>query len=238
MSKKLSKLFTLMLVCAFTLCSTITVSAAKQPETTVSKFNLIEYLKKNPVSTREEFLYIIENGNSNNIASFSVPYISSSTESNELFSYVIDEENQLVYTKTLQYGEESIVQSARASKTIYQNTGTVQHETYSDIGLHLFTVTTEGTFQYDKSSYCECIASHGFFNPAFLGLYDSSPWISNGNYSATKAYVDTYGTANLDFTISKTLGLEINLHSANYSLELTCNYMGEFEGFYSQDVIN
>lgn len=240
MFKKLSKLFIIMFACIYTFCNTIPISASvEHKDIDNSNFSLIECLKENPVNTKEEFIsLILKNGNVDVTASISTPCKAATIEEIDSFSYIIDEERQLVYVETIKYGNETTLQSTRSARTIYQKTGSVSHETYSDVGLLLFTITTEGTFQYDKSSYCEYIKGHGYYNPGSLGLYESSPETQNGNYSTTKAFIETYGTATCNVPIADTLGIIITLHSINYSLELTCNYMGEFEGYYSEQIIS
>ena len=213
----------------------VTAFAAEQPESqTNTDFNLIEYLKENPVSTKSEFLSaILENGSDLAVASISSAVPASTQNGTEEFSYIIDEESQLVYVKTLWKGEEKQVQTTKAAGTVWQVDASTQYEAYSIVGIHVFTVTTSGTFEYDMSSYCKVIKSQGFFNPAFLSLWSASTWISPGNYTTKSAYIDTYGTANLNFSIAEILGITLNFQSVNYTLELTCDHMGVLDAWYS-----
>ena len=207
---------------------------SKSPEKS-QNLNLIEYLEENPVTTEEEFLNIItEHGNDLAISSISNEPKESSNDSTEEFSYFIDEENQMVYTQTLKTSDEvPVTTESRTSRTIWQRKATTEYKGYSVIGIHIYTVTTEGTFQYDKQSYCKAVKSNGYFNPAFLSLWQASAWISDGNYTTSKAYVETYGTANLNLAIAEIIGITVNFQSINYSLELTCDKMGNCHGYYT-----
>lgn len=201
--------------------------------TETNSFNLAEYLQKNPVSSKTEFISaILNNGDSTAIESIDTSDLTKTTSENDKFEYVINKDEQMIYIKTISVKEES--SSTRAST--YINNASATYEGYSWLGVHVFTVTTKGTFQYNKSSYCDVIKSEGYFNPAFLSLWNASTWINNGNYSKSKAYIDTYGTANLNFSVAQILGLTLNLQSVNYNLELTCDTYGNVDGTWTYDI--
>lgn len=206
-----------------------------------SDFNLIEYLKNTPVATEAEFLAIIsENGGELAISSIQSEATHSTTNETEQFSYFIDEENQTVHTTTINCGEEVLVKPdalTRSTVSLWQRTASAEHKAYSVVGIHIYTVSADAIFQYDKQSFCNVIQSHGYFNPAFLSLWSASTWISDGNYSVKKAYSETYGTANLNFGIAEIIGITLNFQTVNYSLQLNCDYTGDCTGYYKEAVV-
>lgn len=233
----MKKLISMLLAVVLCLSLGTVAFAAEEDTSAVKEFNFAEYLESHKIVTRDDFLNVIKEYGSEtaveSIASCKDDFSAyKGTDYLETFSYTIDYDNQLIYTNTTV--KKDVVKEGGEKATTYVTTASTQHEAYSWCGIHIFTVSTDGSFTRQPGSYCRVRTSHGYFNPAFLSLWNASTWISTGNYDTKKAYIDTYGTANLNFAVAQVLGITLNIQSVNYSLVLTCDSYGNVSGSYSQ----
>ena len=100
-------------------------------------------------------------------------------------------------------------------------TGKVSHDVYSDAGLHIYTVTAEGKFRYG-TGYCSVDSKSGSFSKLAGSLWTSTPSVTQGFVSATKAYVKVSGTATCAGFVSRT-----------YDLRLYCTSSGTLSSTFS-----
>ena len=168
------------------------------------EFNLIEYCETHEIQSKEEFQSILD---------YYVPQGGQDDDPDPIegeeisFEIRIDYDSQTVTTVTLYE-----IIGNRATKS-----GSVSADTYSSVGIKLFTVTTNGSFNYTSSNVYTTSAS-GSFNPATLSPWTSTPTISSGKVNG-KAYARTSGTATF-------LGSSIS-----YSLTLTCDTSGNLGSY-------
>lgn len=167
-------------------------------------FDLIEYCETHQIQSKEEFqsvldYYVPQGGQDDDPDPIEGEEIS--------FEIIIDYDYQTVTAVTLYE-----ITGNRATKS-----GSVSADTYSSVGIKLFTVTTNGTFNYTSSNVNTTSAS-GSFTPATLSPWTSTPTISSGKVNG-KAYARTSGTATF-------LGSSIS-----YSLTLTCDKSGNLGSY-------
>ena len=169
------------------------------------EFNLIDYLETHEVTTRAELIELLEE-NTNSLVcvnTHTLTYVSDLEEEEVDFRVSIDYENQLVEVDT-------VYELATANST---RSGSATHETYSDLGVLLYTLTINGTFSYNASS-CTNTARSGSYTKGSLSFWSSTPTISHGNITTTKAYARISGTATFLFD------------SSTYRLTLMCDTSG------------
>jgi hypothetical protein len=243
MSKKIFNVFLsafLTLTLIFGLGTTALAKSPAESASNETNFNLAEYLTYNPVNSESEFISVILNkGSDEAIESLDNNNTILTSTIKEDFSYTIDMENQIIYTTTIAYGKETPISPSKTTanevaRTVWQNTGTATHKGYSWTGIPIYTITTSGTFQYDNSTFCNVIKSNGFFTPAYFSLWDSETSVNSGQYSNTKAYAESYGTASLNMAIADLVGIDIKIQSFSYSLELNCDKYGNFDYDYKE----
>lgn len=216
--------------------STYSVSFANEPPKEIKEeFNLIEYLENNELGSIAELEEIILEKSTNDevlksINTVAVKAITRKLDKVEEFTIEIDKENELLYVTEIVSSEievpkmfERTVELARS--TIYSKRSTSTQSAYSWAGVKIFSVITEGRFEYDKSSYCKVIDSEGYFVEPFLGLWNSVCSVSDRDLGTT-AYVKTYGTANLNLGIAEIFGINLNFQTCRYNLQLTCDRYG------------
>ena len=160
-------------------------------------FDLIEYVEEHEIDSKQEFDEVI----SENVTGYE---ISDDYSDIVFFDITVDHEESLVYVDVVR----DLGTDLRGSKS-----GSVSREYYSQVGVHIFTISVTGNFTYSSGS-CSCTSASGSFTPALLSLWTSSPVISRGNLSSGKAFARINGTATL---ITQNL---------DYSLRLTCDSNG------------
>lgn len=233
----MKKFISILLAAVLCLSFGTTAFAAEKDTSAVKEFNFAQYLESHKIVSRDDFLNVIKKyGNETAVESIESCKDDFSaykgSDCKESFSYTIDYDNQLIYTDTTVKKDD--VKESGAKATTYVTTASTQHEAYSWCGVHVFTVSTDGSFTRQAGSSCSVRTSHGYFNPAFLSLWNASTWINTGNYNTKKAYIDTYGTANLNLAVAQVLGITLNIQSVNYSLTLSCDSYGNVSASYSQ----
>jgi len=107
------------------------------------------------------------------------------------------------------------------SQTRGTKSGKAVQDVYSNTNQLLYTVTAKGKFSYG-TGYCNVTFQNGSFKPATGSLWRSTPSITSGNVSSTKAYVNVSGTA-------KCLGFA----NRTYSLYLYCTSSGTLSSSFS-----
>lgn len=168
-------------------------------------FDLIEYCETHEIQSREEFqsvldYYVPQGGSINTYDPVEGEEIS--------FEITIDYDNQTVSTKTVY-----LTDVTRGTKS-----GSASRDTYSSVGIKIYTVTVHGTFSYSSTNVSTTSAS-GSFTPAPLSLWTSSPVISSGKTNG-KAYARISGTATL-----------LGGTTRSYSLTLTCDKNGNLGSY-------
>lgn len=220
MKKLLSCLLVFILAFSF---ATPAFAITSDEAVNTSEFNLVEYLKGNPVSTREEFDDIlIEHGG--RVEGFLDPYGGAGKES---FSYEIDEENQLVYVTTVWCNELTPDISAFSAQADRVHRTHCTAESYILSGLvPVAEVSAEGWFRYDDSTFCEVSEPEGYFKPTLGSMWSGSAWIDSGNSTSKIAYVKVYGTATSPITMP-IVGIPKQVGQFNYSYKFEVNQNGE-----------
>ena len=125
------------------------------------------------------------------------------------FDIDVDYDNMIVSVLTMD--EATYDKSHGASNSVSKSY-------YASNGLKIFTIKVSGTFSYTTGS-CTTLSASGSFTRAALSTWTSTPTISSGNITASKAYARISGTA--------TSGSS----STYYSLTLTCNDSGNFSSY-------
>ncbi len=178
----------------------------------VENFDLIEYLENNEVDSYSEFIDVIRDNSPEvpmSTVLYSLTYVNDQNEEIS-FRYEIDYDNQLVEIDT-------VYLSVAAGTT---TSGSAVHETYSSAGLLIFTVRVNGTF-YRTTQSCSTQSKTGSFIPGHNSSWSSTPILSSGSFSSTKAYARIYGTASW------------LLQSKTYQLTLVCDNLGNLTSTYA-----
>lgn|GEM_PF-2295072 len=197
MTRRIRKSLIGILVISITLLGNIVAVHADDDRS----FSLIEYCEEHQINTQEEFNYVLTTycGISSEFLDYDTDY--------EYFCVDVDQENDCVV----------VIKMEKISATREQTVSNSAKKNYFDSnGNKIFTIRVEGTFMF-TIGWCACTSSSGSFTKPFLSPWNSTPTISSGNTSATKAYALISGTATA-------LGL-----SRSYTLTLTCDNTGHFE---------
>ena len=167
-------------------------------------FSLIEYLEKHEVGSYSDFMDIIQAVNPDSVDNYEY-----SPESISEFSIEINYDDRTVSVLTV--GEAVIdryqVASNDASKSYY-----------NDSGAKIFTISVSGTFTYG-TGYCNVVSHDGSYTKPSYSTWTSTPTITSGNITASKAYVRIYGIA------------RSGSNSKSYTLTLTCDDTGHFTSY-------
>lgn len=166
-------------------------------------FDLISYLETHNVGSYEEFLDIIRSVSPESIDEDDDP------EGVTYFDIEIDYTNMIVSVMTLREATYNRANGASNS---------VSRSYYASSGLKIFTIKVSGTFSYITGS-CSTVSASGSYTRAFLSTWNSTPTISSGNITTSKAYARISGTA--------TSGA----NSMTYALTLTCDDSGNFSSY-------
>lgn len=191
-------------VTAILLCSIATNSLATENE-----FSLLEYVENTRIESYSEFLAVLsDNGCESGVSmyTYSLRYLSAHEE---YFNIAIDYESNTVEIDIVY----DLTDINNASTMALTRSGSAVHETYSDSGVLIYTLTVNGTFTY-TSSTCTTTSKSGTFTKGRFSLWNSTPTISSGYVSSTQAYARISGTATL------------LTQSSSYSLTLICNTSG------------
>lgn len=225
-------------------CFSATVGASASTNTEKKTFDdydntFIQELSRKEIKNRDDFEKAVKRTALSYGRNLEIESVSEKVEVKndyeEEFCYSIDYDNKLVIAETKRTKQVPKAGAAKAPRaTTYITTASAEKEVYSWAGIHIYTVSTDGQFEWQSGRYCNVISSHGYFNPAFLSLWEASVWVNTGNYSSTYAYVNTYGTANLNLGIAQVLGITVNIQSFNYSQVLTCDSYGNVSASYSE----
>ena len=167
-------------------------------------FSLIDYLETHEINSYEEFLDVIET-----VSPESVDAEDEDPNEIAFFSIDIDYDNMIVSVLTMREAsyDRSYIASNSASKSYYSNSG-----------IKKFTIKVEGTFSYTTGS-CNTTSASGSYTRAPLSPWTSTPTISAGHITPSKAYARISGNA-------------VNgSNSTSYSLTLTCNDSGTFSSY-------
>ena len=167
-------------------------------------FSLIEYLETHEVESYSEFIDLVQTVHPDSADCYEyVP------ENISEFSIEIDYEDRTV----------SVLTVGEAVLDRYQVTSDeASLSYYNDSGAKIFTISVSGTFTYG-SGYCNVVSRDGSFTKPSYSTWSSSPTITSGSITTSKAYVRIYGIA--------TSGG----HSKSYTLTLTCDSTGHFTSY-------
>lgn len=199
------------------------------------KFNLIEFLESNSVESKYELEKIIATNTKNNING---PVNKATAELGTIdeFNIEIDKKNELVYVTQIISAEHQVPKVFKAARsTLYNKSATATKDVYSIAGLKIFTIKSEGEFQYDKNRSCTVTDSSGFFTSSFLSMWDSACSVDDRSSGST-AYVKTYGTAYLKLDIAETLGISLTFQSFEYRLKLICDQYGKISSEWDESM--
>jgi len=169
-----------------------------------TEFSLIDYLETHEINSYEDFLDVIET-----VSPESVDAEDEDPNEIAFFSIDIDYDNMMVSVLTMDdvLHDRSHVASSSATKSYY-----------SDNGYKIFTIKIVGTFNYSTGS-CNTTSASGSYTRAPLSSWTSTPTISAGHITPSKAYARISGNA-------------VNgSNSTSYSLTLTCNDSGTFSSY-------
>lgn len=167
-------------------------------------FSLIEYLETNEVNSYSEFMDVIQT------------YGQCSETEDEInpddityFDIEIDYDEMIVSVTTMR--EASYDRSQGASNS-------ASRSYYTDEGIKIFTISVSGSFSY-MTGYCNVLSRDGSFTKPSYSTWTSTPTITSGNITASKAYVRIYGIA------------RSGSNSKSYTLTLTCDDTGHFTSY-------
>ncbi len=166
-------------------------------------FSLIEYIETHDIDSYSDFIDVI-----NTNTSYSYDEIDISDVEIDSFNIEIDYDTHLV---------EVLVVSHTATRATGAH-GEASKDYYSDAGTKVFTVNVSGDFSY-STGFCNVTSSSGSFTKPSYSTWTSSPTITSGHITTTKAYVRIYG-------IARTIG-----NSKSYTLTLTCDDSGNFSSY-------
>jgi hypothetical protein len=197
---------------AMLLCGVATNSFAAEED-----FNLIDYVEDTKINSYSEFLSVLDDNNCGSGVSMSTYSLRYLSDQEEYFSVEIDYENSTVEVDVVYDLTNSNVASTRAST----RSGVAVHETYSDAGVLIYTVTVNGTFTY-TSNTCTITSKSGTFVKGRFSFWSSTPTISSGYFSATQAYARIAGTAMM------------LTQSSSYCLILMCNTSGSLSSTFTR----
>lgn len=156
--------------------------------------SVVDYISTNEITTREEFYELVGEEMIDDI----------SDEYSEV-SFVISVDDEHIILDTIYESPET-----RGTKT-----GSASHDVFSNTGKLIYTITATGTFSYTTGS-CSVISKSGAFNYAAGSLWRSTPTVSSGHVTASKAYVRVSGTATCVGFVSKTYELNLYCNSNGY----------------------
>ena len=131
----------------------------------------------------------------------------------EYFNVEIDYENDTV--------EVDVIYSSPTSTMGTTKSGGASHETYSSSGNLIYTVRINGTFSYTSTS-CSTTSKSGSFERGFGSLWSSTPSVTSGTITSTKAYARISGTATLLW------------ESSAYQLTLMCDTSGKLTSTFTR----
>lgn len=167
-------------------------------------FNLIVYCETHQINSRAEFQSVLDTYAPQQGSDINPDPI----EGEEIsFEIRINYDSQTVTAVTL----------FDTGDTRDTTSGSVSADTYSSIGVRIFTITVNGSFSYISTNVTTTSAT-GSFTPAPLSLWTSTPSVTKGKTNG-KAYARIHGTASF-------LGSNIN-----YSLTLTCDTSGTLDSY-------
>lgn len=168
--------------------------------------DLISAILQSDIKTRDEFIELLEEmGITNSLSAVSDDY-------NEISFNVAIEDNTYIELTTVY----EATGNNRGSKS-----GKVTHEVLNSGGFLIYTITARGTFTYG-TGYCSVTKKSGQFERATGSMWTSTPSVTQGFVSATKAYVKVSGTATCTGCTSRT-----------YDLRLYCTSSGTLSGEFS-----
>ena len=165
-------------------------------------FDLLEYCLSHQISSQSEFndvlmcycgveeddLFVLKN--------------------EESFQIIVDIPEMMICTIVM---EEPDITRQVASNEVSRNY-------YGIDGARIFTITVEGTFQYN-GIICTCTSASGSYTKPSSSGWTSVPTISSGMTSSFKGFAKISGTATY-----------LN-QSKTYSLTLTCDGSGNFDAY-------
>ncbi len=164
-------------------------------------FSLIEYIENNEVQSPEEFNKIIEVYTDYPSPEYSLDEIS-------YFNVSIDYDNELVCVTTIEMSQSRATETSKKASKDY----------YNDIGARIFTISVTARFSYYSGS-CTTLSKSGSFTKPFYSTWTSTPSVTSGNISTSKAFAKISGTA-----VS-------GGNTKTYSLTLTCDDSGNISSY-------
>ena len=170
--------------------------------------DLFELLKSTELSSRDEFCdFLDQYGVNTNIDR------AEDGDDEISFTMSLNESEGLI---TLDTVYEDVEGRTRATKS-----GKETHEVINQDGYLIYTIIAKGTFSYG-SGYCNVTNKSGQFVRATGSFWTSTPSVTSGHVTSTKAYVKVSGTATcLGFT------------SRTYTLYLYCTSSGVLSSTFS-----
>lgn len=166
-------------------------------------FDLISYLETHEVGSYEEFIDIIR--------AVSPESIDENIDFDDISYFDID----------IDYDEMSVAVVTMGTATYDRSHGasnTASKSYYTSAGILKFTVNVEGHFSYTTGT-CNTVSASGNFSKPFYSFWTSTPTISTGHITTSKAYARISGTA-----VSGS-------NTTAYSLTLTCDDSGNFSSY-------
>ena len=170
-----------------------------------SEIDLISILSSSEIETRDDLLNILDQyGIDSGLEDVSDRYIE------ESFALTINSEHNTIEVDTLY---EEITRSTKSGKAT--------HEVLNQEGRLIYTITAKGTFSYG-SGYCNVTKKSGQFDRASGSFWTSTPSVTSGHVTTTKAYVKVSGTATC-----------LGCPNRTYELYLYCTSSGTMSSTFS-----
>ncbi len=174
-----------------------------QEQTDGTDFSLIEYIETHEIDSYSDFIEVI-----NTYSPYSYEEQDISSLNVDTFIIDIDYDTRLV----------EVLVSRHTDIRTNGAHGEASKDYYNDAGVKVFTVNVSGDFAY-STGFCNVVSSSGSFTKPSYSTWTSSPTITSGHITTTKAYVRIYG-------IARSGG-----YSKSYTLTLTCDDSGNLSSY-------
>ena len=158
--------------------------------------SIVDYVNEHEITSREEFYELVGEEIVDDV---------DDTYTEVSFVITVDDDNDYIVLDTIYETPET-----RGTKT-----GSVSHDVFSNTGKLIYTITATGTFSYTTGS-CSVTSKSGSFSYPAGSLWRSTPTVSSGHVTASKAYVKVSGTATCVGFANKTYELYLYCNSNGY----------------------
>lgn len=177
---------------------------------TEKEFSLIQCVENTRIESYSDFINLLAENNCLSDVSMYTYSLRHFSDHEVFFNVEVDYDRNTVEVDVVYELAEMNAESTMA----YTQSGAAEHETYSDLGVLLYTVVVNGKFSY-TSSTCSTISKSGSFTKGRFSLWSSTPSVTSGSITSSKAYARISGTATL---LSQ---------SSSYRLTLMCDTNGK-----------